>query len=39
MFLEYENSQDARDAVKAMDGYKLDKSHMFRVNLFSDFDK
>lgn len=39
VFIEYDNSSDASDAVKNMDGYKLDKSHTFRVNLFSDFEK
>nr|CAB3241613.1 eukaryotic translation initiation factor 3 subunit B-like [Phallusia mammillata] len=39
VFIEYENAPDARDAIKNMDGYKLDKSHTFRVNNFSDFDK
>ncbi|XP_010173760.2 eukaryotic translation initiation factor 3 subunit B [Antrostomus carolinensis] len=29
----------AVDAVKNADGYKLDKQHTFRVNLFTDFDK
>lgn len=29
----------ALDAVKNTDGYKLDKQHTFRVNLFTDFDK
>jgi len=39
IFLEYQNPQDAAEAVKATNGYKLDKQHTFSVNLFSDFDK
>ena len=31
--------QDAVEAVKATNNYKLDKSHYFTVNLFSDFEK
>ena len=31
--------QDAVEAVKATNGYKLDKHHFFTVNLFSDFEK
>ena len=27
------------NAVKAGNGYRLDKSHVFKVNLFSDFEK
>ena len=27
------------EAVKATNGYKLDKHHFFTVNLFSDFEK
>uniref|UniRef100_H2Y9Y5 RRM domain-containing protein n=1 Tax=Ciona savignyi TaxID=51511 RepID=H2Y9Y5_CIOSA len=39
IFIEYETDKSAREAVKGADGYKLDKSHTFRVNLFSDFEK
>jgi len=38
-FIEYVDPENAISAVKSADGYKLDKSHTFRVNLFSDFDK
>lgn len=38
-FLEYASPGHALDAVKNADGYKLDKQHTFRVNLFTDFDK
>ena len=31
--------QDAVEAVKATNNYKLDKAHYFAVNLFSDFEK
>nr|XP_003226093.1 PREDICTED: eukaryotic translation initiation factor 3 subunit B [Anolis carolinensis] len=39
IFLEYMSPTHAIDAVKNADGYKLDKQHTFRVNLFTDFDK
>ena len=39
IFLEYQNPSDAAEAVAATNGYKLDKSHTFIVNLFSDFEK
>lgn len=39
MFLEYSSLSEAKEAVKATNGYKLDKNHVFIVNLFSDFDK
>lgn len=38
-FLEYANSDNAEAAVQAMDSYKLDKTYVFRVNLFTDFQK
>lgn len=38
-FLEYSTAEEAANAVKACDGYKLDKSHVFAVNLFTDFEK
>lgn len=39
IFLEYAAPTQASEAVKNADGYKLDKQHTFRVNLFTDFDK
>ena len=39
MFLEYSRHQDAVEAVKNTNNTKLDKSHVFSVNLFSDFEK
>uniref|UniRef100_A0AAY5K9R5 Eukaryotic translation initiation factor 3 subunit B n=1 Tax=Esox lucius TaxID=8010 RepID=A0AAY5K9R5_ESOLU len=39
IFLEYGAPTQALDAVKNADGYKLDKQHTFRVNVFTDFDK
>ncbi|XP_042294217.1 eukaryotic translation initiation factor 3 subunit B isoform X2 [Sceloporus undulatus] len=39
IFLEYTSPIHALDAVKNTDGYRLDKQHIFRVNLFTDFDK
>lgn len=38
-FLEFANSEQAEQAVKAGNGYRLDKSHIFVVNHFSDFEK
>ena len=39
IFLEFSNPHEAIEAVKSTNGYKLDKSHTFVVNLFSDFEK
>uniref|UniRef100_U5EXZ0 Eukaryotic translation initiation factor 3 subunit B n=1 Tax=Corethrella appendiculata TaxID=1370023 RepID=U5EXZ0_9DIPT len=39
VFLEYKNSENAEEAVKSLNGHRLDKSHTFQVNLFSDFQK
>ncbi|KAJ8351022.1 hypothetical protein AAFF_G00160930 [Aldrovandia affinis] len=39
IFLEYTSPNHALEAVKNADGYKLDKQHTFRVNVFTDFDK
>ena len=39
MFLEYSKHQDAVEAVKERNNYKLDKNHILSVNLFSDFEK
>uniref|UniRef100_A0AAZ3SC57 Eukaryotic translation initiation factor 3 subunit B n=1 Tax=Oncorhynchus tshawytscha TaxID=74940 RepID=A0AAZ3SC57_ONCTS len=39
IFLEYGAPTQALEAVKNADGYKLDKQHTFRVNVFTDFDK
>lgn len=39
MFLEYASLDEAREAVKMTNGYKLDKNHVFIVNLLSDFEK
>lgn len=38
-FLEYKNHANAEEAVKMMNNHRLDKSHTFSVNLFSDFQK
>ncbi|ONK77270.1 uncharacterized protein A4U43_C02F4820 [Asparagus officinalis] len=38
-FIEYNTSQEADLAREKTNGYKLDKSHIFAVNLFDDFDK
>lgn len=39
MFVEYQSSKDALEAVKGLNGYVLDKQHKFIVNLFSDLAK
>ncbi|GFR78417.1 eukaryotic translation initiation factor 3 subunit B, partial [Elysia marginata] len=39
MFLEFSSPQNAHEAVKMTHGYKLDKTHVFKVNHFSDFEK
>ncbi|KAK7004024.1 eukaryotic translation initiation factor 3 subunit B [Biomphalaria glabrata] len=39
MFLEFSSPQNAHEAVKMTNGYKLDKQHSFKVNHFSDFEK
>lgn len=38
-FLEYKSPTNAEEAVKATNGHRLDKSHTFAVNLFTDFQK
>jgi len=39
MFLEFSSPQNAHEAVKMTNGYKLDKQHIFQVNHFSDFER
>ena len=39
IFLEFSSKDNAVEAVKSTNNYKLDKTHTFQVNLFSDFDK
>lgn len=39
MFVEYESEISAQDAVSQLNNYRLDKSHCFKVNMFSDFEK
>ncbi|CAG2167862.1 unnamed protein product [Oppiella nova] len=39
VFFEFERHEQALDAVKSFDGHKLDKQHVFAVNLFTDIDK
>uniref|UniRef100_A0A0E0R2Q8 Eukaryotic translation initiation factor 3 subunit B n=1 Tax=Oryza rufipogon TaxID=4529 RepID=A0A0E0R2Q8_ORYRU len=38
-FIEYNTPQEAELAREKTNGYKLDKSHIFAVNMFDDFDK
>lgn len=39
MFVEYESEISAQEAVSQLNGYRLDKSHCFKVNMFADFEK
>jgi len=39
IFLEFSSPENAEQAVSAMNNYKLDKTHTFLVNLFTDFEK
>ncbi|XP_008544236.1 eukaryotic translation initiation factor 3 subunit B [Microplitis demolitor] len=39
IFLEYNNKLSAAAAIKALNNYKIDKQHTFKVNLFTDFKK
>ncbi|ELT99648.1 hypothetical protein CAPTEDRAFT_163351 [Capitella teleta] len=39
IFLEYQSPEEALEAVKNTNGYKLDRQHTFIVNMFSDFEK
>ena len=38
-FLEFSTAEEAANAVKTGNGYRLDKNHIFKVNFFSDFEK
>ncbi|KAJ6219776.1 hypothetical protein RDWZM_005588 [Blomia tropicalis] len=38
-FFEFENSSQAQEATKNFNGHKLDKHHVFSVNMFQDIDK
>lgn len=38
-FLEFADHSSALEAVKNTNNYKLDKQHVFEVNMFSDFEK
>jgi len=39
IFLEFGNATSAEQSVLSMNNYKLDRTHTFLVNLFSDFEK
>ncbi|KAH7644441.1 translation initiation factor eIF-3b like protein [Dermatophagoides farinae] len=39
VFYEFENSEQAQEAVKTFNNHKLDKNHMFSVNMIQDIDK
>ncbi|KAL0733892.1 hypothetical protein Bca4012_010102 [Brassica carinata] len=38
-FIEFNTPQEAQNAKEKTHGYKLDKSHIFAVNMFDDFDR
>lgn len=38
-FMEYKHASEAEDAVKKLNNHRLDKTHTFAVNLFTDFQK
>eukprot|EP01120_Amphizonella_sp_Union-15-10_P013936 TRINITY_DN6582_c0_g1_i1.p1 TRINITY_DN6582_c0_g1~~TRINITY_DN6582_c0_g1_i1.p1 ORF type:complete len:668 (+),score=165.09 TRINITY_DN6582_c0_g1_i1:58-2061(+) len=38
-FIEFTSASHAAAAVAKTNGYKLDKNHVFKVNLFNDFEK
>jgi len=38
-FIEFNTPQEAQNAKEKSHGYKLDKSHIFAVNMFDDFDR
>jgi translation initiation factor 3 subunit B len=39
MFVEYKSARDAAKALKELDGYKLDKKHVFSVNAYRDLSR
>jgi translation initiation factor 3 subunit B len=39
VFLEYKKPENAEEAVRTFNNHRLDKSHTFAVNLFTDFQK
>lgn len=39
VFIEYKTKEAAAEAVKLLDGHKLDKTHVFAVNIFTDIEK
>lgn len=39
VFVEYDNEIAAQEAVSQLNGYRLDKAHSFKVNMFADFEK
>lgn len=39
VFIVYKSREAAADAVKLLDGHRLDKTHVFIVNLFPDIEK
>ncbi|KAI1301392.1 Eukaryotic translation initiation factor 3 subunit B [Halotydeus destructor] len=39
IFIEYKSHESAVEAVKQFDGHRLDKTHVFAVNIFTDIEK
>jgi len=39
VFVEYHTAEEAETAIKKLNGYKLDKNHVFLVNNYEDFRK
>jgi len=37
-FIEFSNQVDARNATEKLNNYKLDKAHVFKTNLYEDFE-
>lgn len=37
--MEYQSEREARAAVETANGYRLDKSHVFAVNMLTDLEK
>ena len=38
-FFDYKNPNDAKEAVRTCNGFRLDRQHTFLVNHYTDFDK
>jgi len=38
-FIEYQEASSAKSAVENLNGFRLDRSHIFAVNPYEDFEK